>query len=107
MKEIDGKRLDEILRDKGLVKAYVSRDMKYGSSFISDCIHRNKMNERSVMLLEQLYGIKFEDYKKNTEVKKETQAPSDKAVARLIYKAVYYAGKHAWEDKEVNFDWLQ
>ncbi len=107
--KIDKIKLEQALDKRGLTKREVSIGIGYGRSYISNaCMEGNRgVNMAAVIGLEAKYGIKREEYELIEEVKKEP-SPINKPIteltsaelSELIYKAVYSAVLHAWQDDD-------
>ena len=114
MVDIDGTKLAEQIKQRGISFAEVSREIGYASGFINNCIARNQINNSAIKMLNMLYHIQPDDYKipeivkaPDPEPEKEPQPTfvADLVVDyqmlfKVIYKAVLEALKKAWEEKE-------
>lgn len=111
MIQIDKNKLASLLRNKNLSE--ISRRIGYSSNYITNAIGTNdksgKMSKAAVTTLELLYGIKYEDYKPDDEVKEiaeEKETVKEVLVTDLtkdelydlIYTAVYKAVQKAWRE---------
>lgn len=61
-KPIDSYKLKNLCLDKGYLTA-LSEEMGYGGSSLSRTISSGRISNQMAMLLEKVYGIKYEDYK--------------------------------------------
>lgn len=103
--KVDKIKMEQALAKRGLNKNEVSIGIGYGRSYISNaCMDGNKgVNMAAVIGLEAKYGINREEYELIEEVKKEplpiTELTSIQ-LSELIYKAVYSAVLHAWQNDD-------
>lgn len=72
--EIDGQKLLQIIRGKNLSGHEISRNMGYSEGYISMCSSIGQISQTGAKLLELMYEIKLDDYKKQEEVKALTKA---------------------------------
>lgn len=61
--EIDGEKLRNVIAEKNLSLAEVSRSLGFSNKFIGECIRRNSINRVGIVGLEHILGINFDDYK--------------------------------------------
>lgn len=107
--KVDKIKMEQALYKRGLTKAEVSIGIGYGRSYISNaCMDGNRgINMSAVIGLEAKYGINREEYELIEEVK-EKPLPLNKPItelttielSELVYKAVYSAVLHAWQDDD-------
>lgn len=63
IKNVDFTKLNEILREKGIAKAELSRRCGYGSGYVKDTVFREKkLNLTVANMLERVYGISLDEY---------------------------------------------
>lgn len=63
IKNVDFTKLNEILREKGIAKAELSRRCGYNSGYVKDTVFReNKLNWTVANMLERVYGISLDEY---------------------------------------------
>ena len=111
--DIDGEKLREIFKQRGLVVADVGKELGYSQGSFSGALHKNRLLVQSVVFLESKYSIKYDDYKlvEPVEVVEKPEAavvkiPTSKEIFeqvkddlyKLIYAAVYEAVKKAWSE---------
>lgn len=107
--KVDKIKMEQALGKRGLTKSEVSIGIGYGRSYISNaCMDGDRgVNMTAVIRLEAKYGITQEEYELIEEVKKEP-LPISKPIteltsiqlSELIYKAVYSAVLHAWQNDD-------
>lgn len=107
--KVDKIKMEQALYKRGLTKTEVSIGIGYARSYISNaCMEgANGINMSAVIGLEAKYGINREEYELIEEVKKEP-SPINKPIteltsielSKLIYKAVYSAVLHAWQNDD-------
>ncbi len=61
--QIDGQKLTRIITHKGMTKAQISLGMGFSENYISKATTYNKITPSGMKLLEQLYGITYDDIK--------------------------------------------
>lgn len=63
IKNVDFTKLNELLREKGIAKAELSRRCGYNSSYVKDTVFREKkLNWTVANMLERVYGISLDEY---------------------------------------------
>lgn len=63
IKNVDFTKLNEILREKGIAKAELSRRCGYNSGYVKDTVFREKkLNWTVANMLERVYGISLDEY---------------------------------------------
>lgn len=106
MEQIDGKKLEKILSERGIGRKEASVEIGFSEYFIGNCILRNTMNTSAIKGLELRYNIKPDDFVIHEE-KEEVIEPEkpERAVLldyeklyQTIYCAVYEAVKKAWSE---------
>ena len=60
---IDGEKLVEIIKSKGLTGSEVSRYLGYSEGYVSKAKRRNQVSQMFVNLLEHDYDISYDEYK--------------------------------------------
>lgn len=86
----------------------LSESMGFARSYISNCFHYNKIAVVAANDLERRFGISVDEYIKKDETTEETKDDTQKPISdftgeeleNLIYKAVYSAVLHAWQDDD-------
>lgn len=106
--KVDKVKMEQALDKRGLHKSEASLGIGYGRSYIANaCMDGNRgVGMAAVIGLEAKYGIKQEEYELIEP--KEEQTPIDKPISELtsaelgelIYKSVYSAVLHAWQNDE-------
>lgn len=64
MVEIDGEKLNRLLKEKGLLKSDVSREVGMAANYISNSIGYGNIRLAIAKMLEMKYGIMIDDYKR-------------------------------------------
>lgn len=110
--KVDKNKLYSAILTRGLSLREVSRAIGYHEDYIaSQAGSRGMLNKVAVIGLEREFGIKLEEYELKPEKQKlqEEQQKTDSRkvsdltadeLAKLIYKAVYGAVIHAWENDD-------
>ena len=110
MIEIDNDKFREVVENilgNSKFKTYseLSESMGFAKSYISNCIHYGRIAIVAANDLERRFGNSVDEYIKKDETaeetKEDTKTMSDftgEELEKLIYKAVYSAVKHAWEN---------
>ena len=112
--EIDGTKLAEIFKKRGLKMQDVSRDCGFDGSYFSHKIRENRMTKSAMILLQDRYKIYPGDYEltkpepeivsaellpveciRSTEVEFTISEDTVKKLHQIIYSAVYEAVKMA------------
>lgn len=63
IKNVDFTKLNELLREKGIAKAELSRKCGYDSDYVSQRVFREKnLNWTVANMLERVYGISLDEY---------------------------------------------
>ena len=63
MIQIDGKKLEKILRERKLKRSVISVEMGMSDALLSHNIIRNQISTSTAKMLEAMYGIMLSDYK--------------------------------------------
>lgn len=99
--KIDGEKLTEELKKRGVSKSTASKEIGMGENYLSNVTHRNKITQIGAIALQKVYNIDPEAYElkdAKTEPKPEPEKSFDEdALYRIIYTAVYNAMKTALE----------
>ena len=64
MVEIDGEKLKRLLKEKGLLKSDVSREVGMAANYISNSIGYGNIRLAIAKMMEMKYGIMIDDYKR-------------------------------------------
>lgn len=64
MVEIDGEKLNRLLKEKGLLKSDVSREVGMATNYISNSIGYGNIRLAIAKMMEMKYGIMIDDYKR-------------------------------------------
>lgn len=109
--EINGAKLRREFEVRNISLIDVSERCGFDATYFSKVCRSNRIRKPAAKLLEQMYNIKYEDYKIDEpeeeksevhEVTKETSliiTEDTKNVLRdIIYSAVYEAVKKAWSE---------
>lgn len=107
-KEIDGKKLEGILKASGLDKGKVSEEIGYAKGYITDCINTGVMTVVAIKCIEGMYNIPYELYRPMDPEEEKAAEVANKLVSELtcaelselIYKSVYAAMNHALNNNE-------
>ena len=112
--EIDGTKLAEIFKKRGLKMQDVSRDCGFDGSYFSHKVRENRMTKSAMILLQDRYKIYPNEYEvakpepeivsaellpveftRSTEVEFTISEDTAKKLHKIIYSAVYEAVKLA------------
>ena len=74
---INGEKLKVALKKRNLKRSVVSEEMGLSRCYIQSAINRNTISRSSIILLEKLFGIKFEEYSDGEQEKTESQPKVD------------------------------
>lgn len=109
--EIDGQKLRDIFKKRGLYMKDVSRNCGYEDCYFSKASNKNKMSKTASIVLQDRYKIYPEDYEPDKEVVTVEVATvetpktemviseeTEKLLHKIIYSAVYEAVKKAWAE---------
>lgn len=102
---IDGQKLKNIFKDRGLVPSKVSVEFGLDTAYFTKCFTKNKLSCVVAYTLEQKYNISKNMYtvveeEPKKEVAELNHIPEEitKQLYRIIYSAVYAAVKKAWSE---------
>lgn len=113
---IDTKKLNTEIKKRGLERQDISTEMGMNAGYLSSCMNpkswtdgKPKISKTVALLLKSMYSIDRDTYELNETVKEKpveelTENPdlvknmTGEQLSNLIYKAVFSAVKHAWED---------
>lgn len=109
---IDGEKLAEILKERGLMATKVSAEIGYHPSAISRCVKAGHMAKNMAKSIELRYGIACDKFVIPEEKKQPEQASFDLVIDekktadpidyeklwKVIYTATYEAMKKAWNE---------
>ena len=111
MRPIDGQKLKEQLKKRGLTAQACSLALGCDRNYISACVNRGAMNKIVIVGLNREYNIDYADYEPTPEPKpEESKSINDTIMATLesanniidynhlykvVYQAVYKATKKA------------
>lgn len=106
--KIDRTKLKELLDMKNFESlAKASRDLGFTSSYLNYTLNRGTISKSGALLLEKIHGIKLSMYEcvdendskqEEIEEKQTVVDLTSEELSDLIYKSVFSAVKHAWED---------
>lgn len=113
MIEIDSDKFREVVENilgNSKFKSYseLSESMGFARSYISNCICYNRIAVVAANDLERRFGISVDEYIKKDETTEEIKDDTKKPISdftgeelkNLIYKAVYSAVLHAWQNDD-------
>ena len=69
---IDGDKLRELIFSKGYITD-ISEELGYGKTYLTQVCKGRKITQTAALLLDKLYGIKYEDYKPEVKIEKPVQ----------------------------------
>lgn len=108
-RKIDSRKLNMILKSKGLTKEGVSKEMGFSRTAFGNSIAEGVLNEPFIKMLEAFYDIPFELYEPEEEreiqvIEAPPQEPvkhelviNEESLYKTIYAAVYQAVKEAFK----------
>lgn len=80
---IDGNKLDKELAKRGESAWNVSSEIGFAHTYLSCCKSRGRISQHSMLLLERMYGIKYDDVKPD-ESKPERKAEKEKVTQTVM-----------------------
>lgn len=99
---------ERIFRNTHLISlAELSKELGYTKSFMSNSLRAGVLNKTAVTMLDKIYGIKYEEYalveeeEVTEKVEDSTKLVAEltaKELSELIYKSVYTAVMHTYEN---------
>lgn len=114
---IDAEKLDAEIKKRGLERQVISTEMGMNTGYLSSCMNpkswqdgKTKISKTVALLLKSMYNIDRSSYEYTEPVVEEKPVEevvenpdliknmTGEQLSNLIYKAVYSAVKHAWED---------
>lgn len=114
---IDAEKLDAEIKKRGLERQVISIEMGMNTGYLSSCMNpkswqdgKTKISKTVALLLKSMYNIDRSSYEYTEPVVEEKPVEevvenpdliknmTGEQLSNLIYKAVYSAVKHAWED---------
>lgn len=114
---IDAEKLDAEIKKRGLERQVISTEMGMNTGYLSSCMNpkswqdgKTKISKTVALLLKSMYNIDRSSYEYTEPVVEEKPVEevvenpdliknmTGEQLSNLIYKAVYTAVKHAWED---------
>ena len=113
MLNIDGKKLNDEIKKRNLSVGEVEAAIGRSRSFLSKAVKSGRLKEGDVKLLDLIYNIKYDNIKPDkNELKKampeiKIEGITKDELSNLIYKAVYSAVIHAWENDSPRSEVLQ
>lgn len=112
--DINGEKLREIFKQRGLLVADVAKESGYLGSSFSRALSNNRLLAQTIAFLKSRYSIDYDEYKPVEEIKEEIKEETEPVVKtltgketfeevkddlyKLIYAAVYEAVKKAWSE---------
>ena len=111
--KVDREKIKNIIKNNNMTNNEFSRSLGRDSSFIGKVFRDEDylMSITDYLLIKSMYGVDVkciepeivEDIKIENDVKTVKDLTSDE-LSKLIYKAVFGAVKHAWEDNNTLFE---
>lgn len=62
MVQIDGEKLNDIIRARGLKSTHISRELGFNNAYIKHCVERNTISTGAQKMLATMFGIMPGDY---------------------------------------------
>lgn len=96
--KIDGTKLKNELKKRGVSMVEACAEIGYSSTYLSYCTRKGEISNKAVLLLEKTFGIKPDVYVEGIE--KEAEKPTEfdwNKLYEVIYTATYHATKKALE----------
>lgn len=101
--KVDREKLKNIIKNNNMTNNEFSRSLGRDSSFIGKIFKDENylMSATDYLLIKSMYGVDIE-YKEEIKIEnnviKTVKDLTPDELSKLIYKAVFGAVKHAWED---------
>lgn len=105
---INGSKLKALIYGNELVPTYVSEELGHDKGYLGKCFLRNKISKASAIALENMYGIKIDQYQKNIEIDADNVLTADeiKEIIFTNYKTMTNLANSIGRSVSHVSDWL-